>query len=447
MAKKLWGGRFTKPIDPAFERFSRSVHYDYKFAEYDLVHSLIHVNALFHAGFVTEDERAKLTEALSDLLEKLGTDEFEPDLSEEDIHSQIQNALEKKLGSTAKKLHTLRSRNDQIAFDAKMYCYDESQDTAVLLDAVIAAFREAAATHANEPFVGYTHTQRAQVISFGAYCGAYAEMFDRDRQRLTDFLTHFRITIGAGALAGSSIPFQAYEKAAATFAKETGINVLPVTNSLEHVADRDFAMEFLSILSILQMHISRLAEDMILYSTKEFDYLDLPEEFCTGSSLMPHKKNADFMELARGATGRVYGAQLTLMTLMKGLPLTYNRDMQLDKEPLFDAVETVQDLLEMLARFVPGITVKEDNVAKALDDELFYGVEIAEYLVNHGVPFSTAHELVGKLIRHSEEHSVAMKAIDDSVLAKEFHPSLTRSALTKIMAPRAALANKRSIKK
>jgi argininosuccinate lyase len=367
-------------------------------------------------------------------------------MSEEDIHSQIQNTLERKVGAVAKKLHTLRSRNDQIAFDAKMYCYDESRHTADLLESVIESFKNASMTYATTPFVGYTHTQRAQVVSFGAYCGAYAEMFGRDLARLDDFVKHFRITIGAGALAGTSIPFSAYEKAAENFKKETGIDVVPVSNSLEHVADRDFAMEFLSILSILQMHISRFAEDIILYSTKEFDYLDLPEEFCTGSSLMPQKKNADFMELARGSTGRVYGAQITLMTLMKGLPLTYNRDMQFDKEPLFDAVATVQDLLEMLARFVAGIRVKDENVTAALSDELFYGVEIAEYLVNNGVPFATAHELVGKLIRYSEEHDVKMKEIDDAVLAKEFHHSLSKAALTKLMAPRAALANKRSVK-
>ena len=446
MAKKLWGGRFTKPTDTVFEAFSRSIHYDSVLAEYDVIHSLLHVTALREAELLNKDEAAILLRALDTLLDEVRSGKFIPDADEEDIHSAVQNRLEQSVGKPALKLHTLRSRNDQIAFDVKYYCFTKALHSAELLRKLVQAFETYAKEHSLTPFIGYTHTQRAQIISFGDYMLAYASMFGRDRKRVLGFLDHLDIRIGAGALAGSSIPYTAYEQAVKDFDPDGKPRIIAVENAPEHVADRDFVIEFLSVLSILQMHLSRFAEDMILYSTAEFDYLDLPEEFCTGSSLMPHKKNADLMELLRGYTGTIYGNLVSLLVTMKGLPLTYNRDMQLDKEPLFAGVEVLEKELDMLTRFVPGIRLKREKIDRALEDEHLYGVEIAEYLVNNGLPFKEAHEVTGKLIRYSEDHDLLIKDIPAEIL-NGFHRSLSPGALREIMTPEYALRQKRSVKR
>lgn len=447
MAKKLWGGRFTSPINEDFEAFSRSIHYDVTLAEYDVLHSLLHVKALFYSGLLQKEEKTELQKALQFLLKEIRNGVFVPDPDEEDIHSAVQNALERTVGDLALKLHTLRSRNDQIAFDVKLYCLARAAELTQFLDKLISAFESLAARHNETPFIGYTHTQRAQIIRFGDYCRAYAIMLRRDRVRLADYPRHVSLHIGAGALAGSSIPAANYEKALRELAKDEGIivNLQPLENAQEHVADRDHVVELLSILSIIQVHLSRFAEDMILYSTAEFDYVDLPEAFCTGSSLMPHKKNADLLELIRGYSGRICGNLTELLIMMKGLPLTYNRDMQLDKEALFESAGIVQKELGMLTEFVPGITIKSDKVARALKDEHLYGVEIAEYLVHQGVAFKNAHDIVGKLIRYAEDRNTSVRDIPDDKL-REFHHSLSSAALRRIMTPEYALKQKQSLR-
>jgi argininosuccinate lyase len=446
MAKKLWGGRFTKPIDPDFENFSRSIHYDAALAEYDVLHSILHVRALHRAGLLDSEESSSLLETLHELMMEIKDGKFSPNPEEEDIHSAVQNILESRIGKLALKLHTLRSRNDQIAFDVKLYAFSSALTMWEALTKTVKAYFKLADTYPDAPFIGYTHTQRAQIILFADHCKAYANMFDRDRERLEDYLKHVKVRIGAGALAGSSIPHSAYTEAIRIQDPEDALKIRVVENSLDHVADRDFVIELLSIASMIQMHLSRFAEDMILYSTAEYDYIDLPEPFCTGSSLMPHKKNADLMELVRGKTGDIYGNLVSLLVTMKALPLTYNRDMQLDKEPLFRTVDTLLDELDQVARMIPDIKLKEDVIAIALSDEHLYGVEIAEFLVNQGLAFKLAHDIVGKMIKYSESNKVNIKDIPGDILA-EFHPNLTSEALKEIMTPEYAVKQKRSIKR
>lgn len=443
MAKKLWGGRFKKEMDKDFEQFSKSIHYDYKLAEYDIYHSIIHVGALAKAGILSKDEEAKLISALRRILSEVEQGTFKPDLKCEDIHSDIQNRVVKKVGKLSFKLHTLRSRNDQIVFDEKLYCLSETEVIIKLLENLFAALIDKAGEYKNSFFIGYTHTRRAQVIYFSDYILAYSYMFKRDYRRLSDFMKNLDVSIGAAALTGSSLKAEYYQNGNIPGVMKKHLKTLD--SALDAVSSRDFLAEFLSVLSIIQMNLSRFAEDGILYSTKEFDFFDLPEEFCTGSSLMPHKKNPDFLELVRGYSGIIYGNLIAVLTTMKGLPLAYNRDMQLNKEPLFSSVDILKNELKIMAKFVKGITLKKSNIAAALEDESLYATEIAEFLViEGGVSFSSAHELTGKLIRYCEDKNQKIGFLPDEEL-KKFHPALTKEILKKIMTPVAAVKSKESV--
>ncbi|MDD5746635.1 MAG: argininosuccinate lyase, partial [Candidatus Omnitrophica bacterium] len=394
MAKKLWGGRFKKAMDSEFERFSKSIHYDYKLARIDVFHSIIHTQVLNGSGIITKPETAKILRALAEILREIDKGTFKPDPESEDIHTDIHNRLEKKIGKLALKVHTMRSRNDQIVFNEKFYCLDEALNLKKLLGGILDGFLFLMKKYDKQPFIGYTHTQRAQVILFSDYIIAFGHMIVRDYNRVDRFYDSLVPYIGAGALAGSSLDCRDYGKAIDDFSRMVNTKHCKpraVENSLDNVSDRDFLAEFLGIISIIQMHLSRLCEDLILYSTQEFNYIDLPEEFCTGSSLMPHKKNPDFLELVRGYTGRIYGNQIALLTTMKGLPMTYNRDMQLDKEPLFSSVEVIKDELSIMARFLKGITLQTAVIEKALRDEKLYATELAEFLVLRGTAFKDAH--------------------------------------------------------
>ncbi|MCF7887067.1 MAG: argininosuccinate lyase [Candidatus Omnitrophica bacterium] len=451
MSKQMWGGRFKKKISKDFFRFQKSIDFDWKLAEYDIYHSIIHTAALREAGILNKSEAKKLTDGLTDIFKEVQKGNFKPDSNSEDIHTDIQNRMEEKLGDLAQKLHTLRSRNDQIVFDQKWYCYKEGVYILSLLNVVLSSLNYLGNKYRDITLPGYTHTQRAQIVSFLDYTGAFFCMFERDFQRLDNFVKKSSIYIGSGALAGSAIPKSAYSEGIKKFLK----NIKPeikqaksktVKNSLDNVASRDFVIEFLNILSILQMHLSRLAEDFILYSTKEFNFLDLPEEFCTGSSLMPHKKNPDFLELVRGSSGKIYGNLVSVLTTMKGIPLTYNRDMQLDKEPLFSSTETIEAELGVMCNFLKGVKLKKAQVAKALEDQELYATELVEFLVNKGVAFRVAHDIIGRLIRYSEDKSIKIKEMDDVDLAK-FHKKLTAKEIKKIMTPEYAIASKKSLPK
>lgn len=431
MAKKLWGGRFKKEIDKDFFEFQKSIQYDYRLAEYDIYHSIIHVTALKNAKIVTESECKELLLALAGLLKEIEKGEFKPDLTCEDIHTVIQNEVEKKVGKLALKLHTLRSRNDQIVFDEKFYCMDEIATLSELLKEFSSSLLFLLEQHKDIYIVGYTHTQRAQKISLVAYIASLVVMFDRDFRRLKNFFDSIEICIGSGAFKGTSLTNE-YGKAINEFLKtQKGKfhgKFIQVKSPLENVSDRDFIIEFLSILSILQMHLSRLAEDLILYSTKEFNFIDLPEEFCTGSSIMPHKKNPDFLELIRGGSGKIYGNLVSVLTTMKGLPFTYNRDMQFDKEPLFSSVDFVKEELKILPKFIKGIRFNTEEIKKVLEDESLYAVDLAEYLVKKNISFREAHDIVGKLIRYAEDKNCKIKDMDDSQL-KKISPYLNKKEI------------------
>lgn len=423
MAKKLWGGRFKKKIDKDFFEFQKSIQYDYKLAKYDIYHSMIHIIALKKASIISAGESKKLYSVLKEILEEIKNGKFKPNLYSEDIHTEIQNRVEKKIGSLALKLHTLRSRNDQIAFDERFYCKVEAVEIKNLLSAVISSLKFLGNHYKNFSIIGYTHTQRAQKIYFKNYLQTFQSMLTRDKEKLINFEKNLVIYIGAGALKGTSLSRDYYNKAIKDFLKShPGLSneVKFSENPLDNVSDRDFIIELLNILSILQMHLSRLAEDFILYSTKEFNFFSLPEEFCTGSSLMPHKKNPDFLELTRGYAGRIYGNLIALLTTMKGLPLTYNRDMQLDKEPLFSSVDIIKEELKILSKFIKRIKLNENIIKKSLQDGNLYATESAGRLVSKGIPFKKAHDIVGKNIRKCEEKNIPFSAETVKEAARRF---------------------------
>ncbi|MFH1768650.1 MAG: argininosuccinate lyase, partial [Candidatus Omnitrophota bacterium] len=428
-----------------FEQFSKSIHYDYRLAEYDIYHSAIHTLALKNSGILTKEEAERIDSVLNEILFQIREKKFKPDLHCEDIHSDIQNRLEDKLGKLAMKIHTFRSRNDQIVFDEKWYCLNVALDIHAGLTSLLTNLKELMKKYQNQPFIGYTHTQKAQVVLFSDYLGAFFEMFYRDRARMATFSHTVTPHIGAAALTGSSLKRKDYDKAIKQFLKERKIAVVKaVENSLDNVSDRDFIVEILSVLSIIQMHFSRLAEDLIIYSTKEFGLLKIGEEFCTGSSLMPHKKNPDFLELVRGSTGKIYGNLIAVLTMIKGLPLTYNRDMQFDKEPLFSSVDIVSEELKIIDRFIKTIEVEEENVKRSLEDEQLYATELAELLVFKGIAFSEAHTIIGRLVRYSEEKNVKIKDMSEVTL-REFHSQLKPQEIKRVMTPRHAISSKKSI--
>jgi len=447
MRKKLWGARFKKKIDQDFFQFQKSIQYDYKLAEYDLLHSLIHIAALAKCKIIKKEEHLKLAKALNKIMLQVKKEKFKSDLSAEDIHTEVQNMVEAQVGTIAQKLHTLRSRNDQVVFDEKCFCVVSGTAILKLIGSVLAALKILSNKYKDSYFLGYTHTQRAQVLKFKDYLGAFYCIFLRDTQRISNFLEGLDIYIGSGALAGSALKKEAYAAAIKEVVKKDKIlakKIKAAENPLDNVSNRDFIVEFLGILSILQMHLSRLAEDLIIYSTKEFDFLNLPEEFCTGSSLMPHKKNPDFLELVRGYTGRVYGDLLSILTALKGLPLTYNRDMQLDKEPLFSSVEIVKVELFLLAKFIRNIKLNKEKISAALEDESLYATELAEFLVFKGVPFSKAHKIVGKLIRYGEDKKKKIKDLADKTL-KSFNRHFSQEEIAKVMNAKHAISSKNSV--
>lgn len=443
--KKMWGGRFTKEIDERFFNFQKSIQYDYKLAEYDIYHSLIHIGALYAAGIIKKEEYHKLKKALDFILKEVKNGVFKPDLNSEDIHTDIQNKVEKKAGKLSLKLHTLRSRNDQVVFDEKLYCLDRAEEVTVRLKNLISGIDNLSSKYKKSFLPGYTHTQRAQTVSFPDYLGCFKEMFKGDISGMDRFKKNLTAYIGSGALAGSSIPSSAYKKAISYVRKTYSLdkmNIKPAVNSLDNVSNRDFIIDFLSLSAVIQMHLSRMAEDFILYSTKEFGFFDLPEEFCTGSSLMPHKKNPDFLELVRGYTGRIYGDLMSVLVMMKSLPLTYNRDMQLDKEPLFDSVDILIRELDIMAEFVRKIKVQEKAVDKALAGLGLYAVDIAGFLTRKGVPFKKAHNIVGKLVKYLEEKKSEISDIPEKVL-KSFHKKMDKKSILSLLNPKKSVMSKK----
>ena len=449
MSKKMWGGRFSKPTHPLVEKFTGSIHYDHRLAEYDLLGSMIHVEVLRRAKLLKNGEASRMYKILEALHKKASKGEYVPDPSSEDIHTDIQNKLENTVGEIALKLHTARSRNDQVAFASKLYTKTKAIELGALLSGLINALGALSDGNKGLLVPAFTHMQHAQVIYLKDYLGAYADMLKRDAVRLDAAAKNVKLVMGAGAVAGTPIDSAKYEiksPGRINGAMARSFDIHPVSNSIDAVSDRDFVIEMLSALSMIGMHISRLSEDLIIWSTKEFGFIELDDAFATGSSLMPHKKNPDVLELARGYTGRLYGNLMNSLTVMKGLPLSYNRDMQLDKEPLFDSIDIVSIELKVFTGLVKTLGFNKTRIEEALEDESLYATDLVYYLVDKGIAFKTAHSVVGGLVRHSIDSSIEIKSMSQVELDK-FSNKLLRGDILKLINPMVSVKSKRSVKR
>ncbi|MBP0724021.1 argininosuccinate lyase [Bacillus sp. RG28] len=393
---KLWGGRFTKETNKLVEEFTSSISFDQKLAIEDIEGSLAHVQMLGECNIIPEQDAEKIKEGLLSIKEMVEKGEVEFQIEHEDIHMNIEKMLIEKIGPVGGKLHTARSRNDQVATDMHLYLRNKTNEMIGLIENVQKSILLQAKENIDTLIPGYTHLQRAQPVLFAHHLMAYFWMFERDKERLQDSLKRVNwLPLGAGALAGTTFSINR-ERVAQQLGFKT---VYP--NSMDAVSDRDFILEFLSIGAIIMTHISRLSEEMVIWSSQEFQFIELDDSFCTGSSIMPQKKNPDVPELLRAKTGRTYGNLIGLLTVLKGLPLAYNKDMQEDKEGMFDTVETLEGSLMLLAPIIETMTVNKDIMRKALDQDFSNATDIADYLATKGLPFRDAHEVIGKIVLYA----------------------------------------------
>ena len=390
---KLWGGRFTEPTDAFVQRFTASVDFDRRLFQQDIDGSVAHAKMLVKAGILTAAEVSKILDGLESIRQDITDDKFEWSVALEDVHMNIEAALTSRIGDVGKKLHTGRSRNDQVATDIRLYVRGEIDQIGELITRLQSALLGVAEKEASTIMPGFTHLQTAQPVSFGHHMMAWYEMLDRDYARLLDCRKRVNVSpLGAAALAGTTYPIDRYFTA-----EQLGFDA-PTRNSLDSVSDRDFAIELASFASILMMHLSRFSEELVLWTSAQFNFIDLPDRFCTGSSIMPQKKNPDVPELVRGKTGRVHGHLVSLLTLMKSQPLAYNKDNQEDKEPLFDLIDTVKDCLFAYSQMMPAVSCNKDEMYAAAKQGYATATDLADYLVKKGMPFRDAHEVVGKSV-------------------------------------------------
>jgi len=424
MADKPWGGRFTEPTDKFVEEFTASLPFDKRLYRYDIAGSIVHCRMLGRQGIISAEEADKIIHGLEGILDEIEAGGFTWRTELEDVHMNIEVRLIEKIGDAGKKLHTARSRNDQVALDIRLYLRDECAAVAKAIDSAQEAILNQAEKYIDVIMPGYTHLQRAQPVLFSHHLMAYFEMLERDKGRFNDAVKRAdRMPLGAGALAGTDFPIdRRFVSLLLRFEQ-------PTANSIDSVSDRDFNLEFLFACSALMMHLSRLSEELILWSSGEFGFVELPDSFCTGSSIMPQKKNPDVPELVRGKTGRVYGDLMALLTVMKGLPLAYNKDMQEDKEPVFDAADTVRGSLRAIGELVAGIAPKRDNMLRAAKGGHSTATDLADYLVKKGLPFREAHEVVGKVVRILIDSGREMEELTLAELRK-FYPAADEAALS-----------------
>ncbi|MFH1395536.1 MAG: argininosuccinate lyase [Candidatus Omnitrophota bacterium] len=419
---KLWGGRFSEEkMNPLVMDFTSSLSVDKELVKYDCLSSKVHVEMLAKCGFVSADEEKQLLNAIDELLKKADDNALYSE-KHEDIHSLVQEYVEKRVPEAGKKLHTGRSRNEQVVNDVRLYCVDNIKSVKML----IAGLQKSLTGLAEKTFdiivPGYTHINRAQPVLFSHLVMAYVEMLERDWERLEDALKRLNVSVmGSGAIAGSALKLDRK-----FIAKKLGFKKIS-ENSIDAVSDRDFIAEFVAGLCFTAVHLSRMCEDFILYSTAEFGFLKIGAEYCTGSSLMPQKKNPDVLELIRGKSAYVISALNTLFVLLKGLPHSYNRDLQEDKKPLFESVKIVAGAVQIMADLVSTITVKKETALKMLDDEFIYATDLAEYLVRKGMAFKDAHQVVGKIVKHCDDHNLNISDLTLSEL-KEFSDMLDSQA-------------------
>jgi argininosuccinate lyase len=392
-----WSGRFAEPVSDQVKRYTASVTFDKRLAAQDIRGSLAHARMLKGAGILSADDLKAIEQGLGDVARQIEAGEFEWSLDAEDVHLNIERRLSEAIGDAGKRLHTARSRNDQVATDVRLWLRDELDLISGFLRQLQVQLLNQADAHAGTIMPGFTHLQVAQPVTFGHHLMAYFEMFERDRGRLADCRKRMNVLpLGAAALAGTSFPINRGK-----VARELGFDGI-CANSMDAVSDRDFAIEFCAAAALIMVHLSRLCEELILWMNPRFGFISLPDRFCTGSSIMPQKKNPDVPELARGKTARVMGSLVTLLTLMKGQPLAYNKDNQEDKEPLFDAVDTVRDTLSIFVELVPGIEVKAGAMRKAAEQGFATATDLADYLVKQGLTFRDAHEAVARAVRFAE---------------------------------------------
>ena len=403
---QLWGGRFTKQTDQLVFDFNASITFDKRLFHEDVTGSIVHATMLAKQGILTEEERKSIVEGLTGILEDVDDGTLAIDETQEDIHSFVEATLIDRIGDTGKKLHTGRSRNDQVALDMRLYTRARVAEIDGLLKKLLEAILDTMENNLDTYMPGFTHLQKAQPITLAHHYGAYFEMFKRDRQRLSDIYKRMNYCpLGAGALAGTTYPLD----------REYTARLLhfegPTLNSIDSVADRDYLIEFLSALSTIMMHLSRFSEEIIIWNSNEYQFVELDDAYSTGSSIMPQKKNPDIAELVRGKTGRVYGALMALLTTMKGLPLAYNKDMQEDKEMAFDAMDTAADCITLFTGMIQTMKFRKDRMAKSAMNGFTNATDAADYLVGKGVPFRDAHGIIGRLVLYCIEKDTSIDAL------------------------------------
>jgi argininosuccinate lyase len=397
-AGKAWSGRFAEPIDSLAQRFNASISFDQRLAEFDIQGSLAHARMLARCKLISPGDLADIERGLAQILADIRAARFAWSLEHEDVHLNIEHRLTQLVGEAGKRLHTARSRNDQVATDVRLWLRAQIDELAALLRNVREGLLDLAEKHAGTLMPGFTHMQVAQPVTFGHHLMAYYEMFSRDAERFADCRRRMnRLPLGASALAGTSFPIDRE-----SVAKELGFDGV-CENSLDAVSDRDFAVEFLAAAALVMAHVSRLSEELVIWMSPAFSFVRIADRFCTGSSIMPQKKNPDVPELMRGKTGRVYGSLVAMLTIIKGQPLAYNKDNQEDKEPLFDTADTLRDVLALLAELLKGIEPDAGRMRQALRDGFATATDLADYLVRKGVAFRDAHEIVARAVRAAEE--------------------------------------------
>lgn len=405
---KLWGGRFTKEENQLVHNFNASISFDQKFYKQDIEGSIAHVTQLGTVGIITEDEMRKIIEGLKGIKADIESGKLEITEDSEDIHSFVEANLIERIGEPGKKLHTGRSRNDQVALDMKLYTRDEVKEVDELLKNLLNVILRIMKENIDTYMPGFTHLQKAQPITLAHHFGAYFEMFKRDRDRLKDIYKRMNYCpIGSGALAGTTYPLD--RNLTASLLGFEG----PTLNSMDSVSDRDYLIEFLSAMCTIMMHLSRFSEEIIIWNSNEYRFVELDDAYSTGSSIMPQKKNPDIAELVRGKTGRVYGALMSLLTTMKGLPLAYNKDMQEDKEFTFDAIDTTKGCISLFTGMIDTMSFNKDNMESSAKNGFTNATDAADYLVGKGVPFRDAHGIVGQLVLFCIEKDIAL---DDMTL-------------------------------
>ena len=403
---QLWGGRFTKQTDQLVFDFNASITFDKRLFHEDVTGSIVHATMLAKQGILTEEERKSIVEGLTGILEDVDDGTLAIDETQEDIHSFVEATLIDRIGDAGKKLHTGRSRNDQVALDMRLYTRARVAEIDGLLKKLLEAILDTMENNLDTYMPGFTHLQKAQPITLAHHYGAYFEMFKRDRQRLTDIYKRMNYCpLGAGALAGTTYPLD--REYTARLLRFEG----PTLNSIDSVADRDYLIEFLSALSTIMMHLSRFSEEIIIWNSNEYQFVELDDAYSTGSSIMPQKKNPDIAELVRGKTGRVYGALMALLTTMKGLPLAYNKDMQEDKEMAFDAMDTAADCITLFTGMIQTMKFRKDRMAKSAMNGFTNATDAADYLVGKGVPFRDAHGIIGRLVLYCIEKDTSIDAL------------------------------------